>query len=170
MYGVPWTEEETKQLIELQKQEKTLTEVAAIMGFGTERVKHKCKVLGIRLRPAREWVKSDIQRLKRLAAKNLTAAEIGKILGRTSGSVDKMARNHGIYVICDSESSEPSVNSGKPWTTGDDKKLKTTLYETCSVEETAKVLGRSVSSVRVRMVALNLYLREAKKAKAEDKG
>lgn len=170
MYGIPWTEEETKQLIELQKQEKTLAEVTAIMGIGPDRVRHKCGLLGIRLRAAREWTKSDLQRLKRLAAKNLTATEIGKILGRTSGSVGNMARKHGIDIICDSESPKPSVNSGKAWTTGDDKKLKAVLYDTCSVEETAKALGRSVASVRVRVTYLELYLREAKKAKAEAKG
>lgn len=170
MYGVPWTEEETEQLIELQKQEKTLAEVTAIMGFGPERVRHKCKVLGIRLRSAREWTKSDLQRLKRLASKNFTATEIGKIIGRSSGSVCSMARKYGIGVICDSESPNSAVNIGKAWTTDDDKKLKTVLYDTCSVDETAKALGRSAASVRVRMTTLGLYLREAKKAKAEAKG
>lgn len=167
MEDAQWSQEDVQRLLELHKQEATVSEVAK--GFGTRgcHVRRKCRELGITLREERAWSSSEIARLTHLAETCQTVEQIASEMSRTKYAIEHKAKKLGIKLPHNQEFIPKHRNSHKRWTDADDRILQTILYQTDSPAKAAEALGRSVESVRSRMSSICLGMRDVRQRKAE---
>lgn len=167
MEDAQWSSEDVQRLLDLHKQEATVSEVAKEFGTRGRYVRKKCRELGITLREERVWSSSEIARLTNLAETCQTVAQIASLMGRTKYSIEYQAKKFGIKLPHNKGLLPKYENSGKRWTDEDDKILQEILYKTDSPKQAAEALGRSTESIRTRMSQICLGIRDVRKRKAE---
>lgn len=96
---VRWSDEEVQALRSLVAAGADRSEIAAALGIDYARVRQKIRNLRLNVpRPCstNQWPESDFRRLKDLAKSNLSAAEIGKRIGRSKCAVIGKAHRTGV--------------------------------------------------------------------------
>lgn len=167
MEDAQWLQEDVQRLLELHKQEATVSEVAKEFGTRGRYVRQKCRELGITLREERAWSSSELSRLEHLAETCQTVEQIAFEMSRTKYSIAYQAKRHGIKLPRNNEFLTQHKNSHKRWTDEDDRILQAILYQTDSPAKAAEALGRSLESVRSRMSAICLGMRDVRQRKVE---
>lgn len=155
MRGKPWSEEETQTLLKMYEEEASPQDAAVVLGRDVKRIYEKCRRLGISMRHKREWSTKELAKLHEMYRAGKSIDDISAEIGRTSCAVKAKARTEGLLAT------RPGSRVCKRWSKADEKRLKYLIYETCSIEETARKLGRTTKSVRGRMSLLNISLRDA---------
>lgn len=164
MFGSPWAESDVERLKELVSSGATKEEAADALNCSVYRVGHKATRLGLVFSNSLVWTDDDVAKMEELANQGKNVAQIAKSLGRTSSAVQAKAYKCGVPVTSSPKRGTAPKKSRKRWTEQDDAELKRLInVEKCSVEAAADVLGRSPSAISVRMCALGLGLREARR-------
>lgn len=143
-----WTEENTRQLLKLAKEEKNLFEICSIMKKRDATILTKSRELGINIKreEIRPWTEEEIKKLKTLA-KTKQISELVLELKRTTSSIRTMARKLNIQLIVEN----------KNWTKEEIKLLeKLTMEDKKDPKDIAKILGRTEQSIKVKMNRLGL--------------
>ena len=94
--GQRWTGAETRRLKALTRQDKTIKEIAKILGRSKTTVSEKRRELGIHTTLYRHWTPKEVQQLKVLVAEGETSVAIAEVIGRTKQSVDSKRSQLGI--------------------------------------------------------------------------
>lgn len=160
MYGVPWTDEDVRKLVDLHKNGATVRDIANALKCNEGRIRNKCRVLGLKFPKPNAWTSDEFEMLKSMAEDKKAAFEIASALGRTTSAVIAMSSKNSIYLTTAFECDNRPARDNTPWTRNDEKNLYIMFENGHSVDEMAKSLERSPSAIRVRMVQLGLRLRD----------
>jgi hypothetical protein len=149
--GLPWTEPEVAQLIELYPTNSN-QDLAVKFGRPVWGITGKARGLGLKKNYAGGYRRQSCmnpvpwsgneEELLGILFPSTPNEEIAEILGRSLGAVCNKSRKLGLRKM-------------ELWTASEDELLKA-LYRTLSYEQLAKQLGRSRSSVQIRVITLDL--------------
>lgn len=138
-----WTEENSKELLMLANQGKTLLEICQIMNKKDSTVLKKARELQLDIKKenTKEWSLDEIDRLKELS-KTKKLSELVKELNRSSASITAKAKKLGITLISDR----------KKWTEEEYQLLeKLVMSDKKTPKEIAEILGRTEDAIIIKI-------------------
>ena len=138
-----WTEENSKELLMLANQGKTLLEICQIMNKKDSTVLKKSRELQLDIKKenTKEWSLDEIDRLKELS-KTKKLSELVKKLNRSSASITAKAKKLGITLISDR----------KKWTEEEYQLLeKLVMSDKKTPKEIAEILGRTEDAIIIKI-------------------
>jgi hypothetical protein len=149
--GQPWDEEETAVLLELYPNH-AVVDIAVRLGRSEWAVIGKARGLGLTKRHprragqptasgSRRWSPAETETLRKLCS-SLPYEEIGEILGRSRNAVHMKARKLGLRKM-------------DFWTIDEDALLRKDQMR-CEYSQVARNLKRTLSSVKARVITLEL--------------
>ncbi len=145
-----WTNENTKELQKLVKENKSLLEICQLMNKKDAMILKKARELKLEIKKenAREWSNEEKNRLIELS-KTKKLSELVIELNRTSSSIKAMAKKLGIHVISDR----------KNWTEEEYRLLdKLTMVDKKTPREIADILGRSEDAIIIKISKRGLQI------------
>ncbi len=145
-----WTNENTKELQKLVKENRSLLEICQLMNKKDAMILKKARKLKLEIKKenAREWSNEEKNRLIELS-KTKKLSELVIELNRTSSSIKAMAKKLGIHVISDR----------KNWTEEEYRLLdKLTMVDKKTPREIADILGRSEDAIIIKISKRGLQI------------